>query len=447
MKSAPGHPRSGSKPRDFMGTPATRIHFVGIGGSGVSALARVFLARGAQVSGCDLKDSDTTRLLAAAGARVQLGHSLEHAAGQDLIVFSGALRPDAEELEEARRRGVRVLSRAEMLAELIAEAESVAVAGTHGKTTVTYMAGHVLTAAGFDPTVLVADGANARPGGSRWLVAEADESDRSLTLHRPRHAIVTNVELDHPDHFANVEEVSMLFREFLARLPEDGVAVLCADDERLRTMSTPARRVSYGFAEDADYRCEAGRPFPLWRRGRRLGQVALNVPGRHNVQNATAAAALGLELGIPFDTVAGALAEFRGAHRRLEHVGRWRGAELYDDYGHHPSEVRATLQAARELPHRRLVLVFQPHRYTRWAAFREDFAHSFKNADELIVTEIYPAGESNPAGLTAAGVDGAFFAPNAAAVRSRLEAVVRERDLVLFMGAGDIGRLARELAE
>jgi UDP-N-acetylmuramate--alanine ligase len=417
---------------------------MGIGGSGVSALARVFLARGAEVSGCDVKASETTQMLTAEGARIEIGHSPAHIQGQDLLVFSGAIR-DGEEVEAARRAGVRVLSRAEMLAELIASTESLAVAGTHGKTTVTYMAGRVLVEAGFDPTVLVADGANARAGRSRWLVAEADESDGSLSMHRPRHAIVTNVELDHPDHFASLQEVSLLFREFVAALPAEGIAVLSADDEHLRTMSTPARRVTYGFAEDADYRCGSGRPFALCRRGRELGKIRLRVPGRHNVQNATAAAAMGLELGVPFVTVEAALAGFEGAHRRLERIGSWRGADIYDDYGHHPTEIRATVQAARELPHKRLVLVFQPHRYTRWQALKDDFVRAFEDADEVIVSEIYSAGESNPQNVSAAGLPN--FAADFERVRELLEASVAPGDLVLFMGAGDIGRLARELAE
>jgi UDP-N-acetylmuramate--alanine ligase len=337
-----------------------------------------------------------------------------------------------------------------MLAELIADSEAIAVSGTHGKTTVTYMAGCVLEAGGFDPTVLVADGANARAGRSRWLVAEADESDGTLTLHRPRHAIVTNVELDHPDHFASLEAVSVLFREFLATLPAGGLAVVSADDEHLRSMSTPARRVTYGFAKDADYRCAGASPFELSQRGRQLGRIPLRIPGRHNVHNATAAAALGVELGIPFETVAAALSGFRGAHRRLERVGSWRGAEVYDDYGHHPTEVRATIAAAAELPHRRLVLVFQPHRYTRWKALKEDFIRSFAGVDDLIVTEIYSAGEPNPEGLSASDVPrlapGAFFAPDFDAARELLEGMVGGGDLLLFMGAGDIGRLARELA-
>jgi UDP-N-acetylmuramate--alanine ligase len=425
---------------------------MGIGGSGVSALAKVFLARGDQVSGCDVKASDTTRLLEQSGVRVFTGHSREHVGGQELLVFSGAIRSGSEELEAARAAGVRVLTRAEMLAELIAGSESVAVAGTHGKTTVTLMAGDVLEAGGFDPTVLAADGASARAGRSRWLVAEADESDGSLTMHRPRRAIVTNVELDHPDHFASLEEVSILFRDFLGAIPREGLAILCADDQHLRTMSTPARRVTYGFAGDADYRCAgASGHFGVYVRGTHLGEIALAVPGRHNIQNATAAVALGVELGIPFPIVEEALAEFKGAHRRLERVGRFRGAEVYDDYGHHPTEVLATIAAARELPGRRLVLVFQPHRFTRLRALMGEFARSLEGADELIVGEVYAAGEPNPDGLSARQlaemVPKAVFCPDFECIRRRLAEIVVDGDLLLFMGAGDIGRLARELAD
>ena len=427
----------------------TRIHLLGIGGSGVSALASVFLARGYEVSGCDLKESEATRRLQAAGARISIGHDPEHVLGQDLVVYSGAVRAGAAELEAAHVRGIPALSRAESLAQLIRESEAVAIAGTHGKTTLTFMLGRILTEAGLDPTVLVADGANARAGAGRLLVAEADESDGTLVLHRPRHAVVTGIELDHPDHFPDLDAVRLVFAEFLANLPSDGIAVLCADGDGLDEMETPARRVSYGFV-GRDYTCTGDRPFRLLRRGRELGRISLQVPGRHNVQNACGAAAMALELGIPFATAAGALAGFTGARRRLERLGTWRGAELYDDYGHHPTEVTATLQAARELPHRRLVLVFQPHRYSRLAALLDDFARSCEGADEILVTEVYGAGEDNPRGLSgrdlADRVPGARFAPDFESARRQLEELVKPADLVLFMGAGDVWRLGHELA-
>src|SRR3989454_5083301 len=314
MRSSSGHPCLALGPPGSTNVsagppgppPKMRVHLMGAGGAGVSALARVFLARGDQVSGCDLKESETTNELEDAGVRILIGHDPEHVLFQDLLVYSGAIK-GSPELDAARAMGVKVLSRAEMLAELIAESDSIAIAGSAGKTTVTHMTGHILTEAGFDPTVLVGDGSSARAGRSKWLVAEVDESDGSLILHRPNRAIVTNIEFDHPDHFKDVEEVQDLFARFVAGLPAEGLAVLCADDERARTLETPARRITYGFSESADYRCDDRRPFTIHHAGHELGKVNLRQPGRHNVQNATAAAAMALELGISFADVAGAL--------------------------------------------------------------------------------------------------------------------------------------------
>lgn len=433
------------------GTAVTRrVHLLGIGGAGVSALARVFLARGDRVSGCDVRESATTRALAAEGAEVLIGHDPAHVQEQDLVVYSGAVKGSSGELEAARASRARVLTRAEMLAELIAESESIAVAGTHGKTTVTFMVGHVLAAAGRDPSVLVGDGLSSRAGRSRWLVAEADESDGSLALHRPRHALLTSVEFDHPDHFRDLEEVDRLFRDFLAVVPE--VSVVCADYPRALAMPVGGRRVTYGLEAEADYRCEqvGERMFDVLRQGRPLVELKLQVPGRHNRLNATGALALAVELGVDPEVAAGALAGFPGAHRRLERLGTWRGASVYDDYGHHPTKVRETLAAARELGHRRLILVFQPHRYSRFQALRDDFAVSLEAADAVVVTEIYPAGEQNPAGLSAVDlamrVPRARFAPDIGSARQHLEELVGEGDLVLVMGAGDIWKLGDELA-
>ena len=427
-----------------------KVHLMGIGGAGVSALARVFLARGDEVSGCDVRESDTTAELEDAGVRIAIGHDPEHVLFQDLLVYSGAIK-SSPELDAARAMGVKVLSRAEMLAELINESDSIAVGGSAGKTTVTHMTGHILTEAGFDPTVLVGDGSSARAGRSKWLVAEVDESDGTLVLHHPKRAIVTNIEFDHPDHFKDVEEVQDLFARFAAALPADGVAVLCADDERTRLLETPARRITYGFSEGADYRCGEGRPFAIYHAGRELGKVNLRQPGRHNVQNATAAAAMALELGITFAEVAGALERFPGAHRRMEFLGVFQGAPVYDDYAHHPTKVRATLQAARELRHRRLIVVFQPHRYSRLAALIRDFSRSFTGADRVLVLDVYSAGEDNPTGIQAR--DLADLVPNGIYVgsferaRETLEGLVGRDDLLLLMGAGDIRKLGDELAQ
>ncbi len=423
---------------------------MGVGGAGVSALARVFLARGDQVSGCDVKESETTAELEDAGVRIDLGHDPEHVLFQDMLVYSGAIK-SSPELDAARAMGLRVLTRAEMLAELIAQADSIAVGGSHGKTTVTHMTGHILTEAGFDPTVLVGDGSSARAGHSRWLVAEVDESDGTLELHHPTRAIVTNIELDHPDHFKDVEAVQELFARFVGGLPPDGVALLCADDARASSLETPARRVTYGFSETAEYRCDDRRPFGLHHKGRELGRVNLRQPGRHNIQNATAAAAMAMELGITFADVVGALERFPGAHRRLEFIGVFQGAAVYDDYGHHPTEVRATIQAAREMRHRRLVVVFQPHRYSRLAAFMYDFSRAFSGADKVIILDVYAAGEDNPTGVQAnhlaEQVPGAYYAGDFQRAREALENLVGPDDLLVLMGAGDIRKLGEELAQ
>ncbi|HKW58616.1 MAG TPA: UDP-N-acetylmuramate--L-alanine ligase [Candidatus Dormibacteraeota bacterium] len=426
-----------------------KVHLMGVGGAGVSALARVFLSRGDDVSGCDLKESDTTAELEVAGVKLAIGHDPEHVLGQDLLVYSGAIKRSPE-LEAARAMGVRVLSRAEMLAQLINETDSIAVAGTAGKTTVTHMLGHILVTAGFDPTVLVGDGSSARAGSSEWLVAETDESDGTLTLHHPQRAIVTNIELDHPDHFRDVSAVRDLFQWFIEGLPKDGLAVLCADDELARELKPKARKVTYGFRHGADYRCEPVRPFPIYRGADLLGHVNLRQPGKHNIQNATGAAAMALEMGIEFGDVAAALQTFPGAHRRMEFLGVYQGAAVYDDYAHHPTKVRATIEAARELRHRRLIVVFQPHRYTRLAALMHDFAHSFEGADRVFVLDVYSAGEENVSGVRAEDlahqVPRAIYVGSFEKAREALSEIVGPDDLVLLMGAGDIKKLGDELA-
>src|SRR5881296_3989656 len=423
---------------------------MGAGGAGVSALARVFLARGDEVSGCDLKESDTTAELEEAGVEILMGHDPEHVLGKDLLVYSGAIKRSPE-LDAARAMAVKVVSRAEMLAQLINETDSIAVAGTAGKTTVTHMVGHILVTAGYDPTVLVGDGASARAGRSEWLVAETDESDGTLTLHHPQRAIVTNIELDHPDHFRNVDAVRDLFQWFIEAIPETGLAVLCADDELARELKPRARKVTYGFRQGATYRCEPMRPFPIYRGADLLGHIDLRQPGRHNIQNATGAAAMALEMGIGFGDVAAALHTFPGAHRRMEFLGVFQGAAVYDDYAHHPTKVRATIQAARELRHRRLIVVFQPHRYSRLAAFIYDFARSFNGADRVLLLDVYSAGEQNPTGVTSS--DLADRLPNGTYVgsfenaREALENLVGPDDVLLLMGAGDIRKkLGDELA-
>ncbi len=422
---------------------------MGAGGAGVSALARVFLARGDDVTGCDIKESETTAELEEAGVRMSVGHDPEHVLGKDLLVYSGAIKKSPE-LDAARAMGVKVVSRAEMLARLISETNSIAVAGTAGKTTVTHMIGHILVMAGYDPTVLVGDGSSARAGQAEWLVAETDESDGTLTLHHPQRAIVTNIELDHPDHFRDVSAVRDLFQWFIEAIPETGLAVLCADDELARELKPKARKVTYGFRQGATYRCEPVRPFPIYRGADLLGHIDLRQPGRHNIQNATGAAAMALEIGVPFGDVAGALQTFPGAHRRMEFLGTFQGAAVYDDYAHHPTKVRATIEAARELRHRRLLVVFQPHRYSRLNALMHDFARSFEGADRVYVLDVYSAGEHNISGVQATDlahqVPQGIYVGDFTRAKEALQEIVGPDDLVLLMGAGDIKKLGDELA-
>ncbi len=426
---------------------------MGIGGSGVSAIARVYAARGDEVSGCDARESDVTWALEEAGIRVLIGHDPEHVLSCDRLIYGRATtQQGASEIEAGRAMGVEVLTHADALASLLTGVESIGVAGSAGKTTITHMIGSILVADGRDPTVLVADGANVRVGESGWLVAELDESDRSLVQHHPKHALVSNIDFDHADHYRDVDDVASVFQQFFDGLDGSGVAVVCADDARAAALTTKARRVTYGFADAADYRCERARPFTLYHSGEPLGRIGLRQPGWHNVQNATGAAAMALELGVHFDVVASALESFRGAHRRMELLGVFQGAPVYDDYAHHPAKIRATLQAARELRHRRLIVVFQPHRYSRLAALIEDFARAFEDADRVLILDVYSAGEYNSYGVTAR--DLADLMPRGAYVgdfdsaRLALESLVGRDDLLLLMGAGDIReKLGDELAQ
>jgi UDP-N-acetylmuramate--alanine ligase len=282
------------------------------------------------------------------------------------------------------------------------------------------------------------------------LVAETDESDGTLTLHHPQRAIVTNIELDHPDHFRDVSAVRDLFQWFIEGLPKEGLAVLCADDDLARELKPKARKVTYGFRTDATYRCEPERPFPIYRGLELLGRINLRQPGRHNIQNATAAAALALELGVGFDDVASALQTFPGAHRRMEFLGTFQGAAVYDDYAHHPTKVRATIEAARELRHRRLIAVFQPHRYSRLNALMHDFARSFHGADRVFILDTYSAGEENVSGVLAEDlahqIPQALYVGSFERAQEALGEIVGPDDLVLLMGAGDIKKLGDELA-
>lgn len=427
-----------------------KVHLVGVAGAGVSALARIYLTRGDEVSGCDIRELPITEELAAEGASITTsGQSPAHVSGIDLVAYGGQTPPEHEELEAARAGGSVVRSRAEALSDLIAAAESsIAVAGSHGKTTTAYMVGHILGAAGWDPTLYVGDhSTHSRYGRGGWIVAEVDESDGTLMLHHPQHAIVTNADFDHATYFADVEAVRAHFAEWLARLPEDGLALVGADDDFLPHVATPARLVTYGFSEGADYRIEDQRPARLWRRGEDLGVIALSQPGRHNRQNAAGAAALCLELGVPFETVKRALESYPGAHRRLEFVGEFRGARVYDDYGHHPTEIAAVKDAVREAHPGRMVMVVQPARYSRLKALLPRYVEVLRDVAPLVVTEVYASGEppNEASGRQLAELVGARYAPDLEAARQAVEEIVEPGDWVVLVGLGDIWKVGRAL--
>jgi len=443
-----------------------RIHFVGIGGVGMSGIAEVLLNLGYQVSGSDLRGGEATERLARLGGRVFQGHAASNVEGAQVVVYSTAVKPDNPEVVAARAQGVPVIPRADMLAELMRMKYGVAVAGSHGKTTTTSLVAAVLARGGLDPTIVVggrlhAIDSNARLGHGQFLVAEADESDGSFLRLSPAVSVVTNIDREHLDHYGSLDELRQAFVYFVNRVPFYGVSILCADDPEVRAIlpSVTKRHVLYGTAPDAALRAEGvklepgGSRFHVVSEGRDLGPVRLAQPGLHNVLNALAAVAVGLELEVGFGHVAEALEAFRGVGRRFETRGEAAGVRVVDDYGHHPTEIAATLAAARPAAKRVLVL-FQPHRYSRTALLHREFAGCFADADKVWVLDVYPAGEAPVPGVSGRtivqsarerGVKHLVEAPDAAAA---VEAVAREArpgDLVLTLGAGDVWRLGDQV--
>ena len=450
----------------FRSRPA-KIHFVGIGGIGMSGIAEVLLNLGYQVSGSDLKASDTTRRLASLGGVVLNGHAADHVTDVDVVVISSAIRKDNPEVAEARARKIPVIPRAEMLAELMRLKYGVAIAGSHGKTTTTSMTAHLLAHAGLDPTAVVggkvnAFGSNAKLGQGEYMVVEADESDGSFLRIPPTIAVVTNIDPEHLDYWKTAAALRQGFLDFVNRVPFYGLAILCIDHPTVQSLipDLEKRFVTYGEAPQADYR--AGRidvrahqvTFDAFRRDEPLGRFEVGMVGRHNALNALAAVALGDEMGIPTDVTRAALACFNGVQRRFTVRGETSGVTVVDDYGHHPAEVRAVLRGAREAFGRRVVCVFQPHRYSRTRDLMADFTTAFNDADVLLVSDIYPAGEEPLPGISGESLTEAIrahghrdvtFVPD----RSRLAAAARDRvrsgDLVITLGAGDITAVGPEL--
>ncbi len=457
-----------------------RIHLVGIGGAGMSGIARILLAQGVVVSGSDAKESRRVSALRALGADITIGHSGDVWAQDNppsVVVASTAIPADNPELHAAQRAGIPVWARARALAEVMKGHRGVAVAGTHGKTTTTSMITVALQSAGADPSFAIGSelhtsGANAHLGSGDIFVVEADESDGSFLQLDPDIAVVTNVEADHLDHFSDLAAIEDAFTAFAEKAAARGGALIaCADDPGSRRLIEASRAKgatvwSYGASVDADFRLDRaiapegdgrGWTFDVVRTGVRLGTIALQVPGRHNALNATAALAAGILLDQPVSLLREGLEAFSGTHRRFELRGHIGATRVFDDYAHHPTEVEVTMQAAREMAGSgRVVVVFQSHRYTRTAAFAEDFGRSLAVADELIVMEVYPAGEEAIPGASGSviaeaarqhGAQNVVFEPSWSAVPERVASVVREGDLVITMGAGDVGMLAPEIVE
>jgi UDP-N-acetylmuramate--alanine ligase len=446
-----------------------RIHLVGVGGIGMSGIAEVLLNLGCRVSGSDLKESDTTRRLADLGGTIQRGHDGAHVTDVDVVVVSSAVRRDNPEVVEARARKIPVIPRAEMLAELMRLKYGIAIAGSHGKTTTTSMAAHLLAQAGLDPTAVVggkvnAFGSNAKLGKGEYMVVEADESDGSFLKLSPSIAVVTNIDPEHLDHWRTATALRQGFLDFVNRVPFYGASILCIDHPTVQSLipEVEKRFVTYGEAPQADYRAarievRAHRvAFDALRRGEPLGRFEVGMVGRHNALNAVAVVALGDELGIPTEVTRAALASFNGVQRRFTIRGEAAGVTVVDDYGHHPAEVRAVLRGAREAFGRRVLCVFQPHRYSRTRDLLPDFATAFNHADVLIVSEIYAAGEERIAGVSGEALAEAIRGHGHKDVtfvgeRAQLAAAARERalpgDLVITLGAGDITAVGPELLE
>ena len=450
-----------------------RIHFVGVGGIGMSGIAELLANLGYEVSGSDAKASDMTARLEGLGVRIARGHDAAHVGDADVVVTSSAIQSGNPEVDEARRRGIPVIPRAEMLAELMRLRYGIAIAGAHGKTTTTSMVALVLERAGLDPTAVIggrlsAFGSNARLGRSDYLVAEADESDRSFLMLWPSIAVITNIDHEHMESYGTIEDLQAAFVEFGNKVPFYGSVVACADDPNVVALLPRLTRqvMTYGFDETAAVRGTEvelgafGGRCTVRRRGPEteepLGLLELSVPGRHNLQNALAAVAVGERVGVGFQHVADALKAFHGAERRFERHGEVRGVIIVDDYGHHPTEIAAVLAAARATFDRRLVVIFQPHRYTRTQQLFDDFGPALKEADEIVLTGIYAAGEDAIPGVTAAALAESIRRGSGRPVRliERLDTVVpqvvgtlRPGDVVITLGAGSVGTLPARLKD
>jgi len=446
-----------------------RIHLVGIGGTGMSGIAEVLLNLGYKVSGSDLQANEATERLSRLGAEINIGHRKENVHGADVVVISSAIRPDNVEVKEARQLKIPVIPRAEMLAELMRMKYGIAVAGSHGKTTTTSMIALVLEAGGFDPTIVVGGrlnkiGSHGKLGTGDFMVAEADESDRSFLYLSPFIAVLTNIDYEHLDHYRNLDDLKKTFVDFANKVPFYCPVILCLDDPNLQDLIPRIERkiITYGFSSQADIFARSLRfaAFESWAnlfyRNQPLGELHLQVPGWHNILNAMAAVAVGLDLDIPVEAIFKALENYSGTGRRFELKKRINEIMIIEDYAHHPTEIKATLEAAKEGFHRRLVVIFQPHRYTRLFHLLKSFAMSFNQADVLILTEVYPAGEDPIPGINGQalfeavqeyGHKNVLYEPEMNRLPEIVSRLIEPGDMILVLGAGNISRIIPEIIQ
>jgi UDP-N-acetylmuramate--alanine ligase len=446
-----------------------RIHFVGIGGIGMSGIAEVLNNLGYEVSGSDIREGATTLRLRELGVQVLIGHSSEHVAGAHVVVRSSAVKADNPEVSAARDRGIPVIPRAEMLAELMRMKHGVAVAGSHGKTTTTSLLAAIFEEGGLDPTVVVGGklnsvGTNAVLGRGDWMVAEADESDGSFLHLAPTLSIVTNIDPEHLDHYGTVEALHAAFLKFINKVPFFGAAILCLDHPVIQQLlpKVTKRYITYGFSAQAEFQAveitvgEGQSKFDVLHRNEYLGRVEMNIPGRHNVLNALAAIATSIEADIPFPLIQRALLRFEGVQRRFTIRGTAGAVTVVDDYAHHPAEIRATLGAARESYGRRILAIWQPHRYSRVHDLREDFMRAFNDCSRVLVMDVYAAGETPIEGVDGEslardlkhhGHKGVLYTPDHESVLRAVATEARKADLVITLGAGDVTLLSHEVLD
>lgn len=443
-----------------------RVHFIGIGGAGMSGLARIMTSQGIHVSGSDIKESSVLTALQTIGVDTKVGHEASNVSGADFVVFSTAIDQDNPELVAARKSDIPLLSRAQALSILMSESKSVAVAGTHGKTTTTSMLTVAIQSCGEDPSfaiggILKASGSNAHKGTGEYFIAEADESDGSFIEYHPYGGIITNIEHDHVDFFKTPESVFEAFEDFVQTISPEGFLVFCADDKGARTLGlavTRCKTISYGVEQNADLRIDQIELAPasskarvLWK-GRTIGHLQLQTPGHHNVLNAAAALAAGLSLGLPAAQLIAGLATFRGTGRRFELKGQVHGIRVVDDYGHHPTEIEVTLATAKRYANDgRVLVIFQPHRYSRTRAFTKEFAQALDRADHTWVLEVYGSSEKQIPGVSGQSITALMkngsFEPNFMTVVASAVAMAKPGDVILTLGAGDVSSLAPILVE